>query len=163
MPHGSAPQSHCFRYKAPWLTWRYEYGLFFLEFPAETSRVPKPVYQENSQGCTLTVSRSALLVTVASLLVTSKTPFIVTRVDRKPLEILSNVLLKSSTTSLLTEMGREWAGRPMERWNLPPVAPHDLILWLSKSEKKKQIDSKTTRDQNTSGNQPIMFRTPSYW
>ena len=122
MPPWFSPPSHYFRFKAPWLTWKYEYGLFFLEFPPETSRVPKPAYQENSQGCTLKVSRS-MLVTIASLLVTSRTPFIVTCFNWQPLEILSNVLLKSSTTSLLTEMGRK-SGQE-DRWK-----GEISLLWL---------------------------------
>ena len=169
MPHGSVPHSHYFRYKAPWLTWRY--GLFFLGFPPETSRVPKPVYQENSQGYTLKVSRCALLVTVASLLVTSKISFIVTCFDRKLLEILSNVLLKFSTTLLLTEMGRKSGQEDQWKGGISLLWLH--MIWFcdfQSLEKKKWIDSITTRDQIllvsfycTSGNQPIMFRTPSYW
>ena len=136
------PHSHYFRFKAPWLTWRYEYGLFFLGFPPETSRVSKPVYQENSQGYTLKVSRSALLVTIASLLVTSRTPFIVTCFDWKPLEILSNVLLKSSTTSLLTEMGRKSGWEDQWKGGISLLWLH--MIWFCDLQNLKTKQNKTT-------------------
>ena len=160
MPHGSVPHSHYFRYKTPWLTWRY--GLFFLGFPPETSRVPKPVYQENSQGYTLKVSRSALLVTVASLLVTSKIPFIVTCFDRKPLEILSNVLLKFSTTLLLTEMGRKSGQEDQWKGGISLLWLHMIWFCDFQSLEKKKMDwFKNNQGPNTSGFLLLYFWEPT--
>ena len=120
--------------------------------------------------CALKASRDLPCCHSSFLPVISKSAFIVTCFDWEPLEILNNVLLiKSSKIPLLTEYWEERVGRRTDG-NLRSVAPHDLILWPSVSEKEKRLIHKQPETKIllvsfycTSGNQPIMFRTLGDW
>lgn len=80
--------------------------------PTETNRIPSWYSRREAlRLCTEGIQRPALLVTFPSRPVISKAAFTVTCFDWEPLEILNNVLLKSSKTPLLTEYWEERVGR----------------------------------------------------